>query len=374
MAKSNIIKPVEFISKSTISYTPAIENIIYSSFVKYDKLQQLVFNTFSNTSIASATELNIFIDLYSILKSIFSETERTTIQDYTAITSGVINMCSHYRGFFKKLSVRTKFYLIFSFNTCEINRKFVAEYNFDFYGKSQIKMFNEIAMNNFDLMDILCPYLPDIFFVKSPNNYESSIVIANIIEKLNDGKPNLIISKDLYPLQLCTLYPYTSYLMPRKFRGEDHSTMIPINEKSTFRYEFWKLISTIRKFKLDTVVNLSPINFPLFCAINRFPERMITNSLGTSEYVAKIISSIVGSEDIKIIPQQLYENEEISSKIPVGIVEARLKTLDIQYLLPYYKNDPESKAVQFINLQDDATVNMINAKFFSHNPIDLGRL
>ena len=64
-----------------------VENIIYGSFVKHNRLEQIVFNTFSNTSIAGATELNVFIDLYSVLKSVFSQHFRTDISDYTAITS-----------------------------------------------------------------------------------------------------------------------------------------------------------------------------------------------------------------------------------------------------------------------------------------------
>lgn len=354
--------------------TVSVENIIYGSFVKYDRLQQQVFNTFSNTSIAAATELNIFIDLYSVLKSLFSEHYRTDISDYTAMTSGVINMCSHYRAFFRRLSVNTKFYLVFSFNTCDINRKFIAGYNEEFLRKSQIKIFNDLAMTNFELLELLCPYLPDIFFIKSPRNYESSIIIANLIEMINDGNPNLIISKDIYPLQLCYLYPYTSYLYPIKRRGGiDESVMIPIFEKNSFRYEFWDLISKIRKFDLNSIVDISPVNFPLFSALNRFPERHITGITNVVS-VRNIVQKIVGNENIKIVPQQLYEDEEISSKIQVSLIESRLKALDIQYILPYYKNDPESKSIQLQNLRDDAAVNMINAKFFSHNIIDLNKL
>lgn len=352
----------------------SVENIIYGSFVKMSRLENQVFNTFSNTSIASATELNIFIDLYSVLKSIFSESYRTDISDYTAITTGIINMCSHYRSFFKRLSVRTKFFLVFSFNTCDINRKFVAGYNEEFYRKSQIKMFNDLAMNNFDLLDLLCPYLPDIFFIKSPRNYESSVVIANLIETLNDGKPNLIISKDIYPMQLCYLYPYTSYLLPIKRKGgNDESAMIPISEKPSFRYEFWNIIAQHRKIDINHIGNISPVNFPLFSAIHRFPERGL-NSIGNVVTARNIIEHFAGNNDIKIIPEQLYTDPEISTKIQVSIIESRLKALDIQYILPYYKQDPESKAIRLDNLRDDSVVNSINAKFFAHNPIDLGKL
>lgn len=352
----------------------SVENIIYGSFVKMNRLEQLVFNTFSNTSIASATELNIFIDLYSVLKSIFSEHYRTDISDYTAITSGIINMCSHYRTFFKRLSVRTKIYLIFSFNTCDINRKLVAEYNDIFLKKSEIKMFNEVAKNNFDLLDLLCPYLPDIFFIKSPRNFESAVVIANLIETINDGNPNLIISKDLYPIQLCSIYPYTSFLYPIKQRGGiDGSIMIPINEKANFRYDFWNIVANIRKFDVSNIAEISPINFPLFSAINRFPERNIS-ALGNVITVKNIVKKIVGNENIKILPTQLYEDGDLSSKLPISKIESRMNALDVQYMLNYYRYDPESKSISFKNLNDPSTLNTINSKFFAHNPLDLGRL
>ena len=352
----------------------SVENIIYGSFVKMNRLHPLTINTFSNTSIAAATELNIFIDLYSVLKSIFSEHYRTNITDYTAITTGIINMCSHYRSFFKQLSVKTKFYLIFSFNTCDINRKFVAGYNEEFMKKSQIPLFNQLAMDNFELLDLICPYLPDIFFVKSIRNYESSVIIANLIETINDGNPNLIISKDLYPLQLCYLYPYTSYLYPIKRKGGlDESVMIPISEKYSFRNEFWNLISSIRKFDASNINEVSPVNFPLFSALNRFPERGIT-TLSNVAGARNIIQKIVGNDDITIVPQQLYDDLDISTKIPVSIVESRMKVLDVRFMLPYYKADPESKAIQFQNLRDDSAVNMINSKFFANNPIELQKL
>ena len=354
--------------------TASVENIIYGSFVKMDRLEKIVFETFSNTSIAAATELNIFIDLYSVLKSIFSESYITDISDNVAITSGIINMCSHYRSFFKRLSLRTKLFLVLSFNTCNINEKFVAGYNSEFKKKSEIPLFNKIAMDNFELMDILCPYLPDIHFAKSVRNYESAVIIANIIETLNDGNPNLIISKDMYPLQLCALYPYTSYLYPIKRRGGiDESVMIPISEKPSFRKEFWNFVADRRQILADSINYISPINYPLFNALNRFPERGI-GAIQNSQKAASIIHKFASGEDIKIPYQQLYSDDKILTEVPMAEVESRLKALDIQFMLPYYKNDPESKMIRYDNLSDPSAINTINARFFAHNPLDLNKL
>ena len=38
-------------------------NILYGSYVKMELLEKLVYETYGNSSIADATELNIFIDI-----------------------------------------------------------------------------------------------------------------------------------------------------------------------------------------------------------------------------------------------------------------------------------------------------------------------
>lgn len=356
-------------------YTISAENIIYSSFVKYDRLQKITYETFSNTAIANARELHVFIDLYSALRSIFSEHYRTDISDYTSITTGIINMCSHYREFYRRIGVKTTFYIIGSINTCDINRKFVAEYNHTFYEKSQIEIFATFVQNNFDLLEILCPYLPDIHFIKSPRNYEVSVIVGHLIELLGVGNyPNLIISRDLYTIQLTYKYPFTSILFPFKVRGVgDQSIMIPLMEKPSYKEDFWNLVKSIRKWNGYDFSKASPCNFSILCAMCRTPERELPAIVDIRAGL-KIIERLSGGNDLRINPTMLYQDIEISSKIPVAQVEARLKTLDIDYMLPYYRSDPESSVIKFQNLNDVGAINTINARFFANNPIDLNRL
>lgn len=354
-------------------YTVDLSAIIYGSYVKNDRLQKIVFETFSNTSIAEATHLNIFVDLYSTLHPIFSEHYRVNIDNVTDITSGIINMCGHYRRFFRGLGVSTTFYLVYSDNTCEFNRKFYANYNGTFLKKSQIKMFRDIVDNNLELLSTICPYLPDIHFLKSIYNWESSVIISNIIETLNDGNPNLIISRDLYPLQLCALYPWTSYLYPLKYRGEDMSIMVPLNEKPNFRSEFWNLYRKDKpgEFKYDLSV-ISPLNMSIMSAINGFNHREM-NLLYNISTAKKVVLGITNGEDIKIDEFQLLNDEKARNLVNVQVVEARMKAMDVCFALPYYKQDPESK-YKFVNLNDPGTINMINAKYFEKNPLELQKL
>ena len=348
-----------------------VESLLYANFVKYDRLEEIVFNTFSNTSIASATELNIFIDLYSVLHSIYSEHYRTQITDYTSLTSILINMCGHYRSFFRKLGVETSIFLIGSINTCEINRKFVGEYNVVFKAKTEIPLFRDFINNNFDLLELLCPYIPSVYFVRSQKNFESSVIISFIIDSLNDGKPNLIISKDIYPMQLCSIHPYTSFLKPKKSKiGTDESIMIPISEKPSYRMEFWNLYASVRGIDAEQLYNISPVNLSLLSALYKFPERNLHKVLMP---VSKAIQTIanISTDNIKITPDILLNSGFLDPTIPFTKIDSYYKVLDVLFMKNYYKSDPESKTLRFQNLRDDAALQHLNSKFFPNNPINL---
>ena len=359
------------------NFTVNLSSIIYGSYVKMDRMQQIVFETFANTSIAEATHLNIFIDLYSTLHPIFSEKYRIQIDNYTDITSGIVNMCAHYRKFFKGLGVHTSFYLIYSDNISEFNRKFMAGYNDSHYKKAQIKSYRELVDTNLDLLNTICPYLPDIHFVRSINNWESAVIISNIIETLNNRSPNLIISRDIYPLQICALYPWTSYLYPLKMTykgGADVSIMVPLNEKYNFRKEFWKLYlkdNSIRKIKSDLSV-ISPLNMPLVMAMNGFVHRNIKLQYDITTTM-KVILGINNGEDTKIDGFRLMNDGRACNMVNIQAIDSILKTTDVTFALPYYKQDPESN-YKFVNLQDNGSLNMINSKYFEKNPLELNKL
>ena len=360
-------------------YRTDVSSIIYGSYVKYDTLERLVYDTYSNCSISSATELNVFVDLCSIMHQIFSDKNRIIVEDYSDVVSCIINMCAHYRYFFyNRLKVTTKFFLIFSFNVNELSRKFCAEYNGEFYKKiTATDKYTKIVGNNLELLDKLCRYLPDIFFIKSDAGYDTSVIISHIIDKLHDGKPNLIISKEAMPIQLCSLHPYTSYLRPIKSRDEhgnpiDTSMMTPISEKYNYREMFWYFVSNDIKTNAKYYIDINPINYTLLMSLYKYPKRGYMQTTVDISTASKIILDL-GGRDIKVLPEMLY-NSPLAIQYPISKAEARYKTLDVPFMRQYYDIDPESNKIQFINIRDDSMVNHINSKFFSNNPLDLSRL
>ena len=356
-----------------------LASIIYGMYTKTEVLEKLVYDTYSNSSIQNATNLNIYVDLNSAMHALYSEHNRIVYNNITDLSSGLINMCAHYRHYFRSLSVNTRFFLINSLNTCDINRKLVPEYNNTFFAKTQITKTNKLIDNNMALLKILCPYLPGIYYIDSVQQFETSVIIAHLIETLNDGNPNLIISRDIYPFQLTALYPYTSYLRPKKdnMHKLDKSYMFPINEKPNYREEFWNAVSKERNINKERnstdLSKISPLNFALFCALSKLPERSLL-PLSAIPAALKTVYNMVGSEDIKINYNQIMTDPNITDKYPYGLVDARYKAIDVQYMLPYYRNTPEAKNIQLLDLEDAPAVNRISSKYYINNPLDLLRL
>lgn len=374
------ILPTERSDSTGRFYTTTVDNIIYGSFVKMNRLDEIVVETFANTSIHYATKVNIFIDLYSVLHQIFSRSYRTEITNPLIMTSTLINMCGHYRKFFNSKGVETRFFLVFSSNLYEINRKLVAGYNETFNTRFHIHLFNHLANSNFNLLETLCPYLPDIHFIRSKKGFEVSVIIAHLIEEYGRDIPNIVISKDLYPIQLCTKYPYTSFLFPLKTYDKelhttiDRSIMVPLREKVSHNVAFWNLVAIRRELtKPEAFYGINTSNFVLLEALHKFPERDIGPlNIGRVLQCKKYIQEL-GGHITKIDVSTLKYNEKMQT-FPISLIEARYNALDVDYMLPYYRIDEESQNIKIQNLDDNGTVNKINAKYFSEIPINIGDL
>lgn len=348
--------------------TVSTQMILTSSFVKYSQLSGLIGHAFAGSQ---ATDLNLYIDLYGMIKTLFSKSFRTDISDYTAMTSTILNMCGHYRSFFKQMGVRTKIFLIFSYNVPEVNCKLVSEYNKSFGSKLDNEIIKEMVELNNNLLETLCPFLPDIFFLKT--SFESSMLIDKLI---NDGdcNPNLIISKDIYPIQLTYLHPNTAFIKPKKLNGEDVSVIIPPTNNIDFVDDFWNLycqargsIQIARKS-----VGIHPINFTLLSAMSRFPERGF-KSLLSHTVANKLIFGVVGREQVKISVRSILDSG-LTDNLPQQAIDSRYMALDVDFMRSTYNDSIESKMIKLLNLSDPGTVNQICAEYFQKNPVDLARL
>lgn len=351
-----------------------VEYLITRYFVKYQKMNELISLAFEGSK---ANCVNLYIDLYGVYKTLFSRTYRTDISDYTSFTSTLINMCSHYRAYFKGLGVYCNIFLISSYNIPEINQKFVAGYNKTFLEKLKNKQVYEMVELNIQLLEILCPYLPDIHFLKT--DFESTVLMKYIINKeleKGNNNPNIIISSDLYPIQLCTEFDNTCFIKPKKYKNEDISLISCPRNHIMHENTFWSIICRERDSLMSDVnkVLISSSNYMLLMSLNRFPERNLKSLIHFQE-ANRIISEVVGFNNIKIDINTLYDSsKELSSKFPRTTLESRYKVLDLNYQYMLFENSIEPSLIQYENLNDPGAIQMINSQYFEKNPIDLFRL
>ena len=95
-----------------------LNSLIYTHYIRYDHLKEIIFNEFRNSPEANCVHLNLFRDIFSIIKPFYRRDDFNVDEnDRYALASGVINMAAHYREYFRsRHSTKTDIYLISSFN------------------------------------------------------------------------------------------------------------------------------------------------------------------------------------------------------------------------------------------------------------------
>ena len=351
-----------------------VEFIVSRYMVKYVRLDQLIQFAFKGSE---ATHINLYIDLYGLYRTLMSRNYRTDMSDYTALTVSIINICAHYRAYFKRIGVSTTIFLISSYNLPEESLQLIPAYNKTFQEKLQSKSLREMIELNIELLDILCPYLPSIYFIKT--QFESATMINYLVRteclKGNED-PNIIISSDLYPIQLVNKYNNTVFLRPIKQYHEDNSVITLPKDSEGFDEMFWAVVTRSRS-KIGVSEHLGDIracNFEYLQILNSFPERNLPVILNITMAKRYIMQATNGA-NIPLTLDMLYElSPDLSNRVPMETIRPRWKVLNLEYQDASFRNSLEPKITHYEDLSDPGAVQMINSKYFANNPIDLLRL
>ena len=353
---------------------PNIEQILCSFYIRYENLYKMIYDNFAGST---ADTINIYVDLYSMIKPIY--TQECIIDDYRVLVSCIINLCAHYREFFSRypLCVKTNIYLVYSDNIHDINNKFYKGYN-----KLMVDTINnnpridELIRTNFKLLDILSPYLPNIYFING--TFETGVIIYDLIlsnSLSNPQVPSLILSKDQYLYQLPALHDNIILFRPKKNMNGDcsyyinKSNVLPIYLKEN-------------KIKYQITENY-PETFSLLLALSHCKSRGITMELNISA-AYKLILNLINNHiilgtytslDTNISKQIEYAIFSIYRK-NVSNIEQRFKAIDIPYQNYIYSQSIEKNDAMFkiVDISNKAAVQEINNKYFIKHPLDLNRL
>lgn len=350
-----------------------IKQLIYMNAVKYERLAEIVDNAFANSD---SDALHIYIDLYSIFRSLYSA--EYDIKDYSVLTAYIINLCAHYREFFerKPYEVKTDFYLVYSNNCPLLNKQLYYGYNSKFEKQfiSNAKI-REMIEHNIKLLNILTPYLPDIYFI--PGSFETGVIIKDIINRNKVGNPsipNMVITKDVYNYQLVQteVNGETIILRPKKIEGLDSSYFINYqNLKEFYLYD--------RKNNINALDGINPDMISTIMALTSVSQR----SISTLTSITKAKNALKKAIEDKTITNTLCNNplllwnavkEYIDPSLPITTFPNRFNAIDICSQSLVFKETPEAKAMQFLNLSDIKSLHKIEAEFFKTEPLDLERL
>lgn len=358
------------------AYNVPLEQVLYSNYIKYDRMSQMVESTFMGST---ATSVNIYIDIYSMIRNVYNN-ENLTKENYLIISSSLINLCAHMRYFFRnRYNVESIIYLVYSSNTPEYNKKLWFGYN-DAHEKIMSNMNVRILIEyNLNVLETLVPYLPDIHFVRG--EFEAGVLMYKIMtdgrfHQKDDIIPNIILSTDPYLFQLVTQVPNTVVFRPKKQRSEGRT------EDVSFVIARGTLLNFLFKIrKVEAPEYLSGLNdelYTLILALSRCPERSIISFFNLPTAIELISSGIFKYKILngynistEIVWNALYNSK--FEKYSYDLFDRRFKAIDI-FSQIYAYNSTNPAPFKFTNLIDPDNVRQINDTYFKQYPLNLNDL
>ncbi len=352
-----------------------IEQLISGSFIRYEVLYSLIMNSYRGSN---CTEINLFIDLNSATKQLYSiDNWSYRRRNRYEMAATIINMCAHYREFFRRLGVKTNIYLIYGLNCPKINENLVKDYNGKFINAYiKKKDINELIAENLKIVEYISQNIPGVYFFNCGMN-EVSAMIHHLINTLRrPDVENIIISKDILMLQLIPEFN-VRVLRPLKMKQNGNTVD---GSFITDNNNLWEQFCVkYRKVSIpDIPIGTNFISNVL--AMSRVPERGLYAKLSISN-VFKIIG--LGLSNRYINNETLYTQSSINTVLEALDIDCNKDELDLRYraISAHYQaayvllnENPEFKRLRLVDLQNINELRMIVSQYFSDIPIDLDKL
>lgn len=351
-----------------------IEQILGQFMIKFNTLKNIVEE--SSTDFIGACVANVYIDLSSVLKPLYKTHEQYDIKDYSTVTSSIINMCAHYRSFFRKVEgMETNIFLVYSDNCPILNKRLLYGYNSKTeYTMNANALVYDMIQYNLKLLSLLSDYLPSIYFISG--GFESGAIIYDLIcrNECTGHVPNYIITRDIYNYQLVPANNNIIILRPKKHNSQDISYYI----------NNYNLLQTYLKDRessmiIDPYMNkLHPATLSIIMLLSSVKERNIP-VLTSVKRAIKLVEDAIDNHKLF----NGYNNNALNIWNAIGEdkfnisyseFENRYKAIDLIYQQSVFMNTPEAKQITFNDFEDAKTIQAINNQYFTNNPLDLENL
>lgn len=359
------------------NYHPSVADIIYGSYIRYDRLFEMTKFAFYGKT--DSGDVNIYIDVYSILKSLYTRGTNIEIKDSYAIASCIINLAIHLRAYFDtRHKVASKIYIVYGGA-----RPTNAMSQYFSYNMRNIQMedsnsyLQQLIKDNLEVISIICPYLYNIFAVVDYEN-EFSVIASSLIDNIADRSPNIIYSKEPLAYQLVAFKPRTFLYRPKKRSNQDCSWVVT---KSTL-YNAYRYAELGITKQLDTVLDVKM--FSIYQSIAGLKSRTILSAKNANATIKLLEEAVqnnifsTGYNASSIMRDSPSPFEKLCEGTNISHLDLilRFAAIDLLYQTMLYQSSPSSigLASGVINLYNPQEIRNINDRYFQTYPLDLNRV
>lgn len=332
-----------------------LQNYLYRNYITYNSLYALTKRGFY--AYPEANNLNIFIDMHSLVADIFGKNLEFCYISPAVITSSIINLCAHLRAYYvSRHKVWTKIYVIWAWNRPDYVRKLLPEYNaHTIMAEDSNTILKDLLEENIKILELLCDYIPDIHFVNG-YNHETAVIINTLLKEPERSRimpaPNLIYSRDAFQYVTIASRPAVTMFRPKKSKGEDKS--YPVMKSNLLESYLTNELKI--KWKDDLV-----IDHTAFIRTIRYAGIKARGINGVMKFKK--------ASNLDVYPHFFTANEE---KIINGLNLA----LDLDACTEILKQSSEYSQLYrgMVNLYNPEQVKRINDVYFQSCPLDLNNL
>ena len=358
-------------------YNPNIADILFGSYIRYDRLYQMTMFALNSSDGDSA---NVFIDMKSILKSLYDRGDGLMINDSYAIASCFINLAIHLRAYFEtRHRVSTKIYIVYGGARPAYAMQTYPRYNEkNILTEDSNPFMSNLIKDNLQVIKILCPYLNDFFYIEDFEN-EFSVIVSSLINRINNPAiPNIIYSKDIMSYQLVAFKHRTFLYRPKKKMNEDISW---VTTKSTLynAYRYGELGVTKN---IETTLDVKM--FAIYLSIAGVKSRSIGSTKNANSTIKlleqaverNIFSRGYNSSAIFCTLPNPFEILFSGTNVDPADIMAKFSAIDLLHNTMLYESSLAYKSVTegIINLYNPDEVRYINNAYFRECPLDLNRV
>lgn len=349
-----------------------ILSAIYGYYTQYVVLGPISNNAFARTR---ADKLSIFIDLDDIFVHLdrFGKDIPMSEDLTTAITSGLINMCAHYRNFFNNsFGVSTYIFMVGNSMNEYIESSFCGEYTHPQISPTMMVCKNTVMQ----MLQYISAYIPDVYTVD--HRYDFNAMVVSITSQAQfslDNMPGLVISKDQSALLLGA--EGLTILRPKKYKGEDMSYMV-LPELAYDTYISQKTRANITEFHNNDNLMISTL-----VAIAGFLPRKIKSSKSINS-VVNAISKCISDPNNRVINSHYISDESLLNIIRVLKIKDELANPILERyhsLCPSISSNAMKMNGDFIkaynrlvDVYDPEKMKKLNETTFKKYPLDLNAL